>query len=239
MLSEGSTLKYFKYAIGEIVLVVIGILIALQINNANETRKINKQLRGYLLSISKNIQSDTTEIMAIHDLRKSYNQVAQDYMEFALQDSTSLKLSRHIGPILGEQYLTVNKSGFDALKNSGYIANLQGSDIEDALLDYYALYEEIHESETSLNNFIESLEAAWYNGDYENISRVFKLLNAESTPIELSERDKRLALEHIFNNSQILGIMQRVADEKYFSVYDSLRSKGQKLITLIEKETPS
>ena len=39
LLSEGKTSKYLKYAIGEIVLVVIGILIALQINNWNENRK--------------------------------------------------------------------------------------------------------------------------------------------------------------------------------------------------------
>ena len=43
LLSEGKTEKYFKYAIGEILLVVIGILIALQINNWNEQRKANKQ----------------------------------------------------------------------------------------------------------------------------------------------------------------------------------------------------
>ena len=39
LLSEGKTGKYLKYAFGEIVLVVIGILIALQINNWNEQRK--------------------------------------------------------------------------------------------------------------------------------------------------------------------------------------------------------
>ena len=39
LLEEGKTKRYFKYAIGEIVLVVIGILIALQINNWNEQRK--------------------------------------------------------------------------------------------------------------------------------------------------------------------------------------------------------
>ncbi|WP_211356669.1 DUF6090 family protein [Polaribacter glomeratus] len=38
-----TTGKYFKYAIGEIVLVVIGILIALQINNWNELQKNKKQ----------------------------------------------------------------------------------------------------------------------------------------------------------------------------------------------------
>ncbi|HKK11765.1 MAG TPA: hypothetical protein VJ945_02970 [Flavobacteriaceae bacterium] len=41
VLAEGKTGNYLKYAIGEIVLVVIGILIALQINNWNEQRKDN------------------------------------------------------------------------------------------------------------------------------------------------------------------------------------------------------
>jgi hypothetical protein len=40
LLMENKTGKYFKYAIGEIILVVIGILIALSINNWNENRKL-------------------------------------------------------------------------------------------------------------------------------------------------------------------------------------------------------
>ena len=39
LMEKNKTGKYFKYAIGEIILVVIGILIALQFNNGNETRK--------------------------------------------------------------------------------------------------------------------------------------------------------------------------------------------------------
>ena len=42
LLNEGKTSKYLKYAIGEIILVVIGILIALQINNWNE-KKANEE----------------------------------------------------------------------------------------------------------------------------------------------------------------------------------------------------
>jgi type II secretory pathway pseudopilin PulG len=48
---ENKTGKYFKYAIGEIVLVVIGILIALQINNWNENRKEQNQLQTYYKQI--------------------------------------------------------------------------------------------------------------------------------------------------------------------------------------------
>lgn len=49
LLSEGKTGKYLKYAVGEILLVVIGILIALQINNWNQDRIYNKE-RIYLIS---------------------------------------------------------------------------------------------------------------------------------------------------------------------------------------------
>ena len=54
LLSEGKTGKYFKYAIGEIILVVIGILIALQINNWNEQRKD----RTKELIVLKQLQED-------------------------------------------------------------------------------------------------------------------------------------------------------------------------------------
>ena len=51
LMNQNKTAKYFKYAIGEIVLVVIGILIALQINTWNENRK-NKELeKQYLNSL--------------------------------------------------------------------------------------------------------------------------------------------------------------------------------------------
>ena len=48
LLSEGKTGKYLKYAIGEIILVVIGILIALSINNWNENQKLRNQEITYL-----------------------------------------------------------------------------------------------------------------------------------------------------------------------------------------------
>ncbi len=55
LLNEGKTTKYFKYAIGEIILVVIGILIALQINNWNETRKDEIEEKAILKSLVENL----------------------------------------------------------------------------------------------------------------------------------------------------------------------------------------
>jgi hypothetical protein len=51
--------KYFKYAIGEIVLVVVGILFALQINNWNKDRKNANLERQYLERLIHDLQSDT------------------------------------------------------------------------------------------------------------------------------------------------------------------------------------
>ena len=58
LLSDGKLSKYLFYAIGEIVLVVIGILIALQINNWNEHQKNREKEKIYLIEVKKNLESD-------------------------------------------------------------------------------------------------------------------------------------------------------------------------------------
>ncbi|ARV10240.1 hypothetical protein BTO05_11555 [Winogradskyella sp. PC-19] len=55
---ENKTSKYFKYAIGEIILVVIGILIALQINNWNENRKLNNNEKIILIDLVEDLELD-------------------------------------------------------------------------------------------------------------------------------------------------------------------------------------
>jgi len=58
ILSEGKTGKYIKYTTGEILLVVIGILIALSINNWNEQQKLNRYERKMLNEIHASLQGD-------------------------------------------------------------------------------------------------------------------------------------------------------------------------------------
>ena len=58
LLSEGKTEKYFKYAIGEIILVVIGILIALQINNWNNERILAKEEKLLLANLKEEYQEN-------------------------------------------------------------------------------------------------------------------------------------------------------------------------------------
>jgi hypothetical protein len=62
LLSEGKTGKYFKYAIGEIILVVIGILIALQINNWNENRKSKIRANEIYTNLLTSLEQDSIEV---------------------------------------------------------------------------------------------------------------------------------------------------------------------------------
>lgn len=62
MIKENRVSKYLLYAIGEIVLVVIGILIALQINNWNEQRKLQGEVASIYAIVKSDLQSDIKSI---------------------------------------------------------------------------------------------------------------------------------------------------------------------------------
>ena len=70
LLSQGKTGKYLKYAIGEIVLVVLGILIALSINNWNQSRKQNIAEKEFLEGIKTDLKKDKEYINLVIQLQK-------------------------------------------------------------------------------------------------------------------------------------------------------------------------
>lgn len=80
-MKENRTGKYLKYAIGEIILVVIGILLALQINNWNSEYKADKNLK----EIYKQIQTDLkVDILRIEKVIVKYDEkdkINQDILD--------------------------------------------------------------------------------------------------------------------------------------------------------------
>lgn len=62
LIASGSVTKYLLYAIGEILLVVVGILIALQVNNWNEERTNKKQARQYSERLRDDLENDIRRI---------------------------------------------------------------------------------------------------------------------------------------------------------------------------------
>ena len=65
LLASGQTSRYLKYAVGEIILVVIGILIALSINNWNENRKSNQTAREVYQNLLTSLKQDSIEVRDI------------------------------------------------------------------------------------------------------------------------------------------------------------------------------
>jgi len=61
-MEKNKTGKYFKYAIGEIILVVLGILIALQINNWNEKRKLKAEEKELITNLSLSFERKLNEL---------------------------------------------------------------------------------------------------------------------------------------------------------------------------------
>lgn len=81
LLNEGKTTKYFSYAIGEIVLVVIGILLALQINNWNEHRKEEASKKKLMLNIKAELMENKLRmeghILGLHNSNVVLSKVLQ------------------------------------------------------------------------------------------------------------------------------------------------------------------
>jgi len=93
LLSEGKTGKYFKYAIGEVVLVVIGILIALQINNWNELRKAIDREHSLYQNILIDLENEDIILNSALDQYKehsdAYYQIYYETIGKVKYDSTS------------------------------------------------------------------------------------------------------------------------------------------------------
>jgi len=123
---ENKFWAYWRYAIGEIVLVVIGILIALQINNWNEKRKATLQEITILKNIQEEILLDTLDINWNIDKHMEFMDAERKLLAFLQSDQTHPKDSINYTTALGVPMLiALHKSTFNNLQNNqaGIITN--------------------------------------------------------------------------------------------------------------------
>ena len=133
---DNKPMKYTRYAIGEIVLVVIGILIALQINNWNEKRKDQNKLTNILQNIAADMREDALTIKETVEYgkeninriksflnHKDYSGFTRDSLEQSLQVYSNIYIWR--------------TSGFDNLKNSGITEYGEYEKVVKRIKDYY------------------------------------------------------------------------------------------------------
>ena len=86
LLSNGKTAKYLQYAVGEIVLVVIGILIAVQINNWNAQRRVIDLSDQALLELQQEVKTTIALIKRKNEVNILATEIMKKYLEEHLAD---------------------------------------------------------------------------------------------------------------------------------------------------------
>lgn len=148
--------RYLVYAIGEIALVMIGILLALQVNNWNESRKIKAFEKEILTLIEQNLERD----YALLSIERFKTEEAITYTE-KLLDQVALKnyndsLNIWMGKIICFERFKSQSSAFEVLKSKG-LDVVSDNELQLALISYYdeslfKLYESLNDVLSSFNN---------------------------------------------------------------------------------------
>jgi len=131
LLSEGKTGKYLKYAIGEILLVVIGILIALSINNWNENRKTKTQIKNSLIALTNDLAQDTLLIKAKLPFIIEQYQLNESFRARVAKEGATLDTLIHImryefNPNWSAQ-IVYNTNAYNGLNQTGLIEIISDS----------------------------------------------------------------------------------------------------------------
>jgi hypothetical protein len=151
---ENKILKYARYAIGEIVLVVVGILIALQVNNWNEDQKEKKIQIGYLKRIHADMQKDTTylrqKIQRAQDEQQSYYDFIHSMYEVqsTKEDFTKLFSSA----VWDADDLILQDQTFAEISTSGKLELISDDQLKKSIIDYYRNYTITGKHITEMNN---------------------------------------------------------------------------------------
>ncbi|WP_370476951.1 DUF6090 family protein [Tamlana flava] len=176
LLAEGKTANYLKYAIGEIVLVVIGILIALQINNWNERRK----QRTEEIEILKNIKSDFANTIIEFEENNAFKKriistsaVIYEVIHTKRNPYTEKQLDSLISELLINPTYNGQSETLNILFNSGKINIISNDSIKNKLVLWPQQVEDMTEDEVYGSNIV-------YNNLYPILKRYVSLYNVNN-----------------------------------------------------------
>jgi len=166
LIDEGRLSRYLAYAAGEIVLVVIGILIALQIDNWNEARKDRARELGYLGNIRGDLVANIDEmdryLATRSELIAAARRILTHFDGEPIEDVSAFNADG-IGIYSWERFYLGNNT-YQELVSSGNFALLSNHEIKDQLLDIEALYRKMKGEE---DHYRFDTETALYKPLYE------------------------------------------------------------------------
>ena len=145
LLSENKFSKYVLYAIGEIVLVVIGILIALWVNNWNEEHKERQLGHDLLLRIQRDLVKDTVsfhaDIVRNTTLRADLKRVLVDLYD-GIDGMDEVQTMSTTWDLLLDQAFSPNDNTYRSMLSSGTLGRIQNAELKEEILELYSAYDQ-------------------------------------------------------------------------------------------------
>lgn len=155
LLGENRFKKYVIYAFGEIVLVVIGILIALWINNANQTRQLQSKEQGYLTGLKKEFEISKAKLEALIRLNSDHYHGALQLAEMMGQTDSTLSEVR-FSELLFQSFASdiafdPNTALLQEMINSGSLNGISNQELRLQLTSWMVTLTDIERQESDLN----------------------------------------------------------------------------------------
>ena len=120
LLNEGKTTKYLKYAIGEIVLVMIGILLALQVNNWNNNRQLKQKEKKILIELRRNLVSNDSILQQEIKLQQTItHEITTTIEHLKSKKPYNDTISSYLSHIVWIERIQFVSSAYESLKSIG------------------------------------------------------------------------------------------------------------------------
>ncbi len=184
---DNRPVKYFRYAIGEIALVVLGILIALQVNNWNEGRKEQEKIKRYAKSLVQDLEND---IKMVDTIQYVANQIALriDSLSNYIRNNEIDEISNLDIVCLSWMKLyrpySWNRATLDELKNSGSLQLIKNDELSKRIVEYDALtshMDEDYKEDNTLSNNAWQLMSSVVNVNYPNVAKLREVIRYTAT----------------------------------------------------------
>ncbi len=188
--------KYLKYAFGEIVLVVIGILIALQINNWNISKSNSKESKEFVERLKAEVKSNIAFTEDEIEKKVSQNGSSLAILKMFGQDKTTLSsktLDSLINKCMSNGNMEFKNATLVEGLNTGKVALIESDSIKAALYGLPSLVEEVRTVEKYMN---EDLNDYFYPFIYEHIS--FRQMDYEN-----AEHGKQIGPSHFSSHNNL------------------------------------
>jgi len=238
-METGKTSKYLKYAIGEIILVVIGILIALSINNWNENRLEKLEESRLLENIKIDFEQTIRELQGMNSNRQIILSSNYALIDIKIKDDFSNK--EKIDSLIGNTFIapTFNgKSGsLMVLLNSGKINLLKNEALKKILFSWPSEVEDMTEGEID-SKLLTNQSYIPLIRKYANVSEIIRT----STMLPIKPKDRGLGLisdyKALLNNKEFENLLYQLELYSLDNIQEtkSLIKISESIVDIIKSE---